>query len=295
MGGTVYAFAGGKGGVGRTAVTANVAVVLQKREYDVAVVDADTGMANLGELLDIRADTGIHRLLARQADIEETCQSGPGGITVVPGERGIDGVGAADPANLKHVLEPLRETHDVVLVDTGAGINHQNLVAYGRADAVVLVTTPTRLAASNTENTVALVDRAGGTVAGLVVTHVETATHRKAATQIAAYLETDLLGTIPRYELGAREPRIEHAPDSPEATAYERLGVALSVYHQTGAMQVPNDESERRTSPPRSILDDALADEQPRGEHSDEQPRGEQSESDDSDRSLLRRLGNRFR
>ncbi|NHN64315.1 MinD/ParA family protein, partial [Haloarcula sp. JP-Z28] len=56
MAGYVCTIAGGKGGVGKTTTAVNLGAVLQEMDYDVAVVDADLGMANLGSMLSVEPE-----------------------------------------------------------------------------------------------------------------------------------------------------------------------------------------------------------------------------------------------
>lgn len=253
MRGGVFALAGGKGGVGKTTVTANVAVALVKEAYDVAVVDADLGMTNLDLLLDLDIETGVHSVLGERTDLEDITVHQGEGFTIVPGERGIEKNGDADPAKLHRIIDPLAETHDIVLVDTGAGINHQNCIAYGRADAVALVTTPTEMSVANTKETRDLVERVDGTISGLVLTHDQNSADHPDPESIADVLETDLLASIPEYEeFDPTEPRVIHAPNSPAAVEYKRLATALSVYHKTGSTadvkhQFPETHDRERT------------------------------------------------
>jgi len=231
----VYAVAGGKGGVGKTSVTANLGVALQDQGYDVAAVDADLGMTNLGSVLGVRASQGVHHVLAGETTVEAVLTDGPGGIGVVPGAEGLHQAGDADPSNLKRVIEPLSESHDIVLIDTGAGVSHQNLVALGLADATIAVSTPSGLAATDAGKTVEMVDRVDSAVAGLVLTRIDGESDRKVAAEIARDLEQDVLALVPSYEKpDPPEPRYGEAPGSPAAQEYERLATALSVYHQTG-------------------------------------------------------------
>jgi septum site-determining protein MinD len=246
MGGSVYAFAGGKGGVGKTTVTANVAIALQENGYDVAVVDGDVGMTNLGKLFDIDAEQGVHQVLAGEATVEEICIARPNGLTLVPGEADIESTGNADPANLKRILDPLAETHDIVLLDTGAGINHQNFVAYGRSDAVALVTTPTKVSLTNLQKTEEMVHHVDGTVAGMVLTRTRTDSDLPDPADIVEKLDTDLLAAVPEYDdPDATEPRTLHAPETPAGEEYQRLANALAIYHKTGDSAAAATEIER--------------------------------------------------
>lgn len=231
MGGSVYAIAGGKGGVGKTTVTANVAVALAEMGYDVAAVDADLGMTNLGAFLGIEVERGIHAALADQAGVEDVVVQGPAGVAVVPGREDLAATADADPANLNAVVDPLTERADVVLVDTGAGLSHENLVSYGRSDGIFLVTTADDVAVGDTGKTGELADRVDAPVIGTIVTRVDADTD---LASLSARLDRDVVAAVPEYEVyDATEPRVSEAPESPAAAEYERLANTVAVCHQT--------------------------------------------------------------
>lgn len=231
----MYAFGGGKGGVGKTTVTANVAVALAEKGYDVVAVDVDLGLTNLGELLGVEASPGVHEILAGTAAVEEVVVEGPAGVGIVPGSDHMGAMAEADPANLRAAIDPLRETADVVLLDTGAGLSHQNLVAYGLADALALVATPDRLAVGDAGKAGELADRVDCPVLGTVLTRVDADADVEG---ISARLETDVVAAVPEYEDGdAPEPRVLTVPDSPAAAEYRGLATMLAVAHQTGDLR----------------------------------------------------------
>ena len=230
MGGTTYAVAGGKGGVGKTTTALNLAVALETAGTDAAVVDADLGMTNLGELAGIDPDRSIHDVLAGGASVEEATTRGPGGVTVLAGERDLDAYGRADPAELRPAIEDLRRDHDAVVVDTGAGLSHEALVPYGLADAVALVTTPGETAAVDTRKTADMVRQVGGTVMGTVVTRTHPGAsgddrgHDPDVDPTVDAVGEPLLATVPDApDLAGSEPMVVTAPDSDPAAAYRRL------------------------------------------------------------------------
>lgn len=244
MGGTVYAVAGGKGGVGKTTVTVNAAVALGEMGYDVAAVDADIAMADLATVFGVDAERSVHRVLAGEERVENVGIEGPGGVTVVPGERRVEAVADADPANLRDVLDPLVETHDIVLVDTGAGIGHPQLVAYGLADAAVLVTTQEEPAVAGVEKTAEMVEHVDGTLLGAAVTGVRAGAEEPVPDELVRDLGLDLLAAVPEYGEQVKEPRVLHADDA-VAAEYERLGTALAVFHQLGDVTATADRVEQ--------------------------------------------------
>ena len=138
MGGSVYAIAGGKGGVGKTATTANVAVALAEAGYEVAAVDVDLGMTNLGQTLGITRSEGIHEVLAGEAALADVRCEGPAGVQVVPGGDGVPATTDADPAKIRSVVDPLLADVDIVLLDTGAGVGSEALYWQDRFETVAI-------------------------------------------------------------------------------------------------------------------------------------------------------------
>lgn len=225
MAGYVCTVAGGKGGVGKTTTAINIAAVLEANGYDTAVVDADLGMANLGEMLELDYDASIHEILAGDSTVSAALTDGPDGMTVIPGEQSLEAFAEADPAKLRKVISTLKSTFDVVLVDTGAGLSHETTVPLGLADGILLVTTPDSVAVNDTIKTADLAGRVDGTVIGALITRV---TRNTDVQEIAEQFEMPLLGVIPvDLEATEREPLVTNAPDSNAAAAYTQLTESL--------------------------------------------------------------------
>ena len=224
----VYAVASSKGGVGKTTTTANLAATLAAAGYDVAVVDGDIGMANLGNQFGVdAAGATLHDVLAGTAEVEDATYEGPHGLAVVPGDTALTAFSDADVTRLGGVLGAFAD-RDFVFVDTGAGLSHETALPLGLADAVVLVSTADRDSLGDTEKTRTLAERLGAEVAGVVLTRVT-----DGAPESAAPLETVVLGAIPedpalREANDAAVPITVHDPDAPAAAAYRGVAGGLA-------------------------------------------------------------------
>lgn len=245
----MYAVAGGKGGVGKTTTTLNLAAAFAATGAETVVVDADLGMTNLGALLAIEPEHSVHDVLAGEADVDAALVEGPAGVDLLAGSRSIDAYDRANPAELRGVFDRLRETHDVVLADTGAGLSHASLVPYGLADGVVLVTTDDAVAATDTAKTAEMVRHVDGTVLGTVVTRVDDADD---AVSTAGEVGEPLLGSVPDApEVAGDEPLVATAPDSDAAAAYEGLVAEVEQALATATHEtVAADSSPRRVASP---------------------------------------------
>jgi septum site-determining protein MinD len=236
MSGYVCTVAGGKGGVGKTTTAVNVGSALQEMGYDVVVVDADLGMANLGAMLSVEPERSLHEILAgdgaehhhrRHVDgaVSEALTDAPGGLTVIPGEQSLEAFADADPAKLRKVIKTLRNAYDVVLIDTGAGLSHEVAVPLGLADGIVLVTTPDTVAVGDTVKTAELADRIDGNVIGAIINRVTRHTDVAAITE---QFDFPLLAVIPDDpQATTEEPLVLNAPESSAADAFRRLTTAL--------------------------------------------------------------------
>lgn len=221
MAGYVCTVAGGKGGVGKTTTAVNVGSALQEGGYDVVVVDADLGMANLGAMLDVDHDRTLHEILAGDSAVSEALTDAPSGLTIIPGEQSLDAFADADPAKLGQVIKTLRNAYDVVLIDTGAGLSHEVAVPLGLADGIILVTTPDDVAVGDTVKTAQLADRIDGEVIGAVLNRV---TRHTEVADIADELGLRMLAVIPDDQKATiEEPLVVNTPESPAAEAFRRL------------------------------------------------------------------------
>ena len=136
----VFAVTSGKGGVGKTFVSANTAAALGKRGLRVLVLDADLGLANLDVVLNLYPKTTLHDVFTGKAILKA-----PGGFDVL-----LAGSGLVEYSRLtsevrdqfQTVLHEVLLDYDAVILDTGAGISDVVLYAISLADEVLLVSTP---------------------------------------------------------------------------------------------------------------------------------------------------------
>jgi flagellar biosynthesis protein FlhG len=121
----VIGVASGKGGVGKTTVSINLAVALAQRGHKVMLLDADLGMANAQIALGTVAPFNIGHVLRGEKTLEEVIVTTSQGVRLVPGASGLRDIAALDAiqiANMVHAFDSLKEEVDYLLVDVAAGI-----------------------------------------------------------------------------------------------------------------------------------------------------------------------------
>ncbi len=121
----VVAVTGGKGGVGKTSVSINLAIALAAHGRRVVLLDADLGLANVDVLLGLRPKRNLADVLAGDCGLEDIMLDGPGGIRIIPASSGTQSMASLsrlEHAGLIHAFSAIGSGMDVLLIDTAAGI-----------------------------------------------------------------------------------------------------------------------------------------------------------------------------
>jgi flagellar biosynthesis protein FlhG len=143
--GKVVAITSGKGGVGKTFVSANLAAALSKLGHKVLVLDADLGLANLDVVLNLYPKITLHDVFTGKAKLEDAVVKAPGGFSVLLAGSGMVEYSRLSPEvrdDFLRIMSGLVPHYDIVLLDTGAGISDVVLFAVSLASEVIVVATP---------------------------------------------------------------------------------------------------------------------------------------------------------
>jgi len=137
----VIAVTGGKGGVGKTNVSINLAVAMADLGKRVLVLDADLGLANIDVVLGLHPEYDLSHVLRGERSLDEILIEGPSGIRVAPAASGVQQMAElseAEHAGLIHAFSDVGADLDVLIVDTAAGIS-DSVVSFSRAAQEVVV------------------------------------------------------------------------------------------------------------------------------------------------------------
>lgn len=147
----VITLTSGKGGVGKTNITANLACQLSKLRRRVMILDADLGLANIDIIFGISPQFNIGHVLAGEKTLSEILIEGPSGIRILPASSGIvdaTEISEAQKILLLQQMEDLEPDFDYLLIDTSGGING-NVIYFalaGQTTLVIVTHEPTSLA-----------------------------------------------------------------------------------------------------------------------------------------------------
>ena len=141
----VFAITSGKGGVGKTAVVANTAVLLARMGKRVLILDADLGLANIDVVFGLAPGYNLNHFFSGTMDLESILVDGPAGIKILPAGSGVQRFTRLDSQQKLRLLDALDSMHaefDIVLIDTEAGISENVTYFNSAAQEILVVTTP---------------------------------------------------------------------------------------------------------------------------------------------------------
>jgi len=141
----VISISSGKGGVGKTFVSVNLAAHAAAQGQKVLLIDADLGLANVDVMLGLHTSGSIRDLLTDDCSLEELIVPCPQGFDVLPGGSGLYELTNLNVREQQTILDTLREAgrhYDLILIDTAAGIGDNVLYFASASETALVVLTP---------------------------------------------------------------------------------------------------------------------------------------------------------
>lgn len=141
----VITITSGKGGVGKTNFTVNLAIFLSKMGKRVTILDTDFGLSNIEILLGIIPKYSLADVVMGQRTISEIITSGPLGIQFISGGSGISELANVTNKQMNYIIDRfsyIDDVSDYILIDTGAGISNSVVNFIKASDESIIITTP---------------------------------------------------------------------------------------------------------------------------------------------------------
>ena len=135
----------GKGGVGKSNISLNLAIQFSRLRKKVVILDADFGLANIEVMLGIRPQYNLSDVILRGRNVSEIITKGPGNIGFVSGGSGINELANLDGSQLRilvNAMYQLDSIADIIIIDTGAGISDNVMEMILSSAEILLVATP---------------------------------------------------------------------------------------------------------------------------------------------------------
>ncbi|MBN1835404.1 MAG: MinD/ParA family protein, partial [Spirochaetales bacterium] len=140
----IIAVSSGKGGVGKTNISINLALAYARLGKRVIVLDADLGLANVNVVLGVIPRYNLYHLIRQQKTMQDILLDTDYGIQIVAGASGFSKIANLSEEERRGFIHELYELSqaDVIIIDTAAGVSNNVLTFVAAADDVIIVTTP---------------------------------------------------------------------------------------------------------------------------------------------------------
>jgi septum site-determining protein MinD len=212
----------GKGGVGKTTITANIGAALASYyKKDVITVDCNITTSHLGLYLGMYYyPTSLNKVLTGESHIDDSLYDySIAGMRIIPASLSIDDLKGIDIANLKPNIKKLFGKADIVLLDAAPGLGREAMAALRSSDEALFVMTPFVPSMMDVIKTYKIADSIGVKPLGIVLNMAKEGKHELVPSEIEKIVELPVVSVIPRDKnvlksLAVKIPVVDLAPRS---------------------------------------------------------------------------------
>ncbi|MFH0837382.1 MAG: cell division ATPase MinD [Candidatus Aenigmatarchaeota archaeon] len=232
----IISIVAGKGGVGKTFLTSNLAIALTELGKDVIAIDSNLTTPNLGIHLGIPLyPVTLQDVIKTKADPIEALYTHPSGLRVMPAGIGVNDLRSIDPKGVQNTILNLLGNADIMLLDSAAGLGKEGLVALESADEALFIVTPDLPSVIDALKTAKIADQVGAKKLGVVVNRVKGHKYEMSNAEIASLLNMPILSTLSEEHgvaesIALRTPFIHHKPNHLVSHKIRKLAANLTGY-----------------------------------------------------------------
>lgn len=224
----------GKGGVGKTTLSSNLAASLAELGENVIAMDANLTTPNLGLHLGMHLTPHtLHDVLKGKSRLQDAIYPHPLGFKVIPSSIGLDDIKGVDVGRLPEISFSLLGKADYVIIDSAAGIGRESLSALSASDEVIIVTNPNLPAVVDALKILKITKESNIKIIGIIVNRIKGERHELSSEEIKEMLGVDIIAEIPEDDnvassISAKNPLVNYLPDSPASIEIKKLAAWLS-------------------------------------------------------------------
>ncbi|HIH21001.1 TPA: P-loop NTPase [Candidatus Micrarchaeota archaeon] len=233
--------ASGKGGVGKSTVSLNLAILFIQAGRRAIIVDGDARMPSLGVLMGFdKIPISLNNVLREENDVNEAVYEGPGGLKFVPASIAAE-QDKLDFSIMRKAVKKLEDEYEIVVIDSPPGLGPDALAAITSAKEMILMLTPDPVALADAMKMQILAEKNDVKIAGFITNRVLNDRNEIKTEELEAILKLKSLGALPedievRKASLAQNPVILASPESQFSKAL-RL-IASQMIHQPIPMPV---------------------------------------------------------
>lgn len=259
----IVTISSGKGGVGKTCTSVNLAILLAQQGYKVCLFDADANLANVNIMLKLVPEYTLHHVISGQKSLSDITID-KAEISIIPGASGLAdfvSLTAEQQQRLLNAMRELKTKYDYLLIDNAAGIN-ENVLSYIKfSDHGIIVISPEPTSLTDAFALVRVLQKRGNNKILNII--VNNAAHEEAANKIfkrfSAAVEKHIgcqlnyLGCIVSDDKIAtsvclQNPVVLEFPTTPSVRSYHKLSIKLASLQEQKLVEKTTPYKEQNSS-----------------------------------------------
>lgn len=199
----IISICSGKGGVGKTTITTNLGLALQKLGKSAVVVDTNFTTAHLGLYFGMLGNSiTLNDFLTGRAALSSAVQMHPSGLRVIPASLNFNDMRGMDTSNLNRMLSGEFHSCDFILLDSAPGFGNEALISMGAANEIIFVANPFLPSVVDIAKAMHLIDSLENrpSPAGILLNRVKGKNYELKADEIRQFCNLPVIGSIPESE-----------------------------------------------------------------------------------------------
>lgn len=176
------AITSGKGGVGKTNITTNLAISMTMLNKKISVIDADLGLANIDVILRLNPKYNLEHVVMGEKKLQDIFVKGPAGLTIIPASPGrlpMASLSEIDRAILIKEIIKSASDFDLTFIDTAAGISDNVVDFVIAAQETIVITTPEPTAITDAYAMIKVISQRADRDIGIIVNMVQNSEQAK--------------------------------------------------------------------------------------------------------------------
>ncbi len=223
----------GKGGVGKTTTTLNLALALREYKRDVCVLDANIGMPNVAIHLGCtNLPTYFNHVLQNKAHISEAVYRHTSGMKVIPSSIKFKDINSVKLDEIHKHVNQIKGKTELLLIDCPPGLNQDAQHTINAIDEAIVVTNPDLASVTDTLRTIHYCEEKGVSVLGVIINKIRNDKYEMSPHNIASMLDKVILGQIPsdtkvKEALNTKHPVVFSFPEAESSKSFKNLAIKL--------------------------------------------------------------------
>ena len=230
----IIVLASGKGGVGKTTMTINLASALTWLGEDTLIIDANLTTPNIALQLGMPTpNKTLHSVLRGEADIKDAVYfHPPSGLKVIPAGLSLKDLKSKYAKKLEKVILELIGSVENIVIDAPAGLSEITQMAIEAGDELLVITIPEMPALTDALKTIEVAKKAGTKIIGVIVNRVKNVKEDIHPRDIEQFLEAPIIGVVPedrnvQKALRRNIPLLLSYPHSEASVAIKKIAAKL--------------------------------------------------------------------